>query len=125
MLILVAEDNSDNLELMTRFLKRAGHETVTARTGREAIEQTIARRPDLVLMDVELPELSGLDAARRIRSDTPIARTPIIAVTAHAMDGDRARCLEAGCDAYVSKPIDYDALRGLIAGLGRSGARPS
>lgn len=114
MLILVAEDNVDNLELMTRFLRRSGHEVLSARTGREAIERTMAEQPDLVLMDVELPEVSGLDAVRRIRSDKPIAHTPIIAVTAHAMDGDRTRCLAAGCDGYVSKPIDYVALRELI-----------
>lgn len=117
MRILVAEDNADNIDLTTRFLKRRGHEVMTATTGAEAVHMTMSERPDVVLMDVQLPELSGFDATRRIRSDAPIARTPIIAVTAHAMEGDRTRCLEAGCDGYVSKPIDYDELAALIESL--------
>jgi CheY-like chemotaxis protein len=119
MRILVAEDNADNLELMVRYLRRRGHEVLTAATGLEAVERTLSERPDLVLMDVSLPQMSGIEATKRIRSDTPIASTPIVAVTAHAMDGDRARCLEAGCSSYVSKPIDYAALDALIASLAR------
>ena len=115
MRILVAEDNADNRDLMVRFLGRRGHDVVVAETGRAAIELSTAQRPDVVLMDVSLPDISGLDAARRIRSDAATAGIPIIAVTAHAMDGDRARCLEAGCAAYVAKPIDYDALDAVLA----------
>jgi CheY-like chemotaxis protein len=119
MRILFAEDNPDNLELMARYLKRRGHEVLTARTGVEAVERTLADRPDLVLMDVSLPEISGLEATKRIRSDKPIAQTPVVAVTAHAMDGDRTRCIEAGCSSYISKPIDYEKLDALLRALSK------
>ena len=114
MLVLVAEDNPDNFALLERFLKRRGCEVIGAGGGREAVALTAERRPDLVLMDLSLPDISGLDATARIRSDARTSATPIIAVTAHAMGGDRARCLEAGCTEYVSKPIDYDQLGALI-----------
>jgi CheY-like chemotaxis protein len=117
MLILIAEDNQDNFELMARFLKRRGHEVSCATTAREAIEKAAAERPAVILMDVSLPDLSGLEATKRIRGDKALAKTPIIAVTAHAMDGDRARCMAAGCDGYLSKPIDYEALAALIDSL--------
>ena len=117
MLILVADDDADNRALLARFLTRRGHEVVTAATGPDAFETTLARTPDLVLMDVGLPGLSGLEVARRLRADARARATPIVAVTAHAAASDRERCLAAGCDGYAAKPVDYDALDRLIASV--------
>lgn len=121
MRILVTDDDDDNMRLVTRFLVRAGHEVLAARTGRQAVEIAGAARPHLVLMDITLPDISGLDAARRIKNDKATAATPIVAITAHALPGDRARCLEAGCSDYVSKPIDFKALAEVIQRFGAAG----
>jgi CheY-like chemotaxis protein len=116
MRVLIAEDNAENLDMLRRRLERRGYAVFAAQDGRIAIEQTLALKPDIVLMDVSMPVLSGLEATRAIRQNPEIAGTPIVALTAHAMDGDRARCLEAGCDAYATKPVD---LPNLIATIER------
>jgi CheY-like chemotaxis protein len=116
MRVLIAEDNAENLDMLRRRLERRGHEIFAAPDGKAAIDQTLAVRPDIVLMDVSMPVLSGLEATRAIRLRPEIAATPIVALTAHAMDGDRTRCLEAGCDAYATKPVD---LPGLLATMER------
>jgi CheY-like chemotaxis protein len=110
MRVLIAEDNTENLDMLRRRLERRGYEVFAAADGQAAIDQTLAVRPDIVLMDVSMPVLSGLEATRAIRQKPDVARTPIVALTAHAMDGDRARCLEAGCDAYATKPVDLPSL---------------
>jgi two-component system sensor histidine kinase/response regulator len=113
--LLVAEDNPVNLELALRLLRKRGHTVTVANNGREALEALRATGFtgfDAVLMDVQMPEMDGMEATAAIRADEKVLRThiPIIGVTAHAMKGDRARCLEAGMDGYVSKPIRPDSL---------------
>jgi PAS domain S-box-containing protein len=106
--ILVAEDNPVNQELVLHLLQRRGHSVIISETGREAVAAAEQHKFDLVLMDVQMPELNGLDATRQIREKEKAsgAHLPIFAMTAHAMDGDRERCLEAGMDGYFAKPID-------------------
>lgn len=110
MRVLIAEDNTENLDMLRRRLERRGYAVFAAMDGQQAIDQTLALKPDIVLMDVSMPVLSGLEATRAIRQNPEVAHTPIVALTAHAMDGDRARCLEAGCDAYATKPVDLPSL---------------
>jgi signal transduction histidine kinase/HAMP domain-containing protein/ActR/RegA family two-component response regulator len=120
--ILLAEDNVVNQKLATRLLSRMGYEADIAANGIEAIE-AIERQPyDLVLMDVQMPEMDGLDATRKIVERTPVERRPwIVAMTANAMDGDRERCLEAGMNGYISKPIRVDELVDAILGAPSAG----
>jgi two-component system, cell cycle response regulator DivK len=122
MRVLIAEDNAENLDMLRRRLERRGYTVFAAQDGQMAVEQTLALRPDIVLMDVSMPVLSGLEATRAIRQIPDVAHTPIVALTAHAMDGDRARCLEAGCDAYATKPVD---LPNLVATMERLAPAPS
>jgi two-component system, cell cycle response regulator DivK len=107
--ILVVEDEEDNLTLFIHILQRLlGHTVYLARDGHEAIEQAKAHNPDFILMDLTLPKLTGWEAARSLKGMAEFRTTPIIALTAHAMAGDRERALEAGCDNYYAKPIDVD-----------------
>ncbi len=106
MKILIVEDNPVNLELFRDLLEFSGHEVVEAVTGRQAISVAREKRPDIILMDIQLPEMDGLTAADILKNDDLTRDIPIIALTAHAMDGDREKALERGCDAYISKPID-------------------
>jgi two-component system, cell cycle response regulator DivK len=114
MKILVAEDNPDNRTLLIRRLERHGWEVVAAVDGAEAVEMCRAERPDLVLMDLAMPRMTGLEATRALRADPVTAGVKVIAVTAHAMDANRIECLEAGCDDFATKPIDFPALMALI-----------
>ena len=119
MRILVAEDTPANQRLVTTILKKRGHHVRVAQNGAEALE-IFQREPfDLILMDVQMPVLDGFEAtsAVRARESTVRDRVPIVAMTAHAMRGDRERCLSAGMDAYVSKPIDVPKLIELIESL--------
>lgn len=122
--ILVAEDNAANRKLVTALLERRGHRVKTVTNGRLALEAITGRATpgfDLVLMDLEMPELGGLDATRAIRArEGPGTRLPVLALTAHAMPGDRQRCLEAGMDGYLSKPIDPDELFAAVESRGRT-----
>jgi CheY-like chemotaxis protein len=122
--ILVAEDNLVNQKLATRLLEKAGHSVVVAPTGRRALEALAAENFDLVLMDVQMPEMDGLDAAAAIRKQEQRTREhqPIIAMTAHAMKGDRERCMAAGMDGYVTKPIRPEDLWQAIEQLVFAGA---
>jgi hypothetical protein len=104
-LILLAEDNEANITSLCDFLQAKGYRIVVARDGVEAVEATRQEHPDLILMDIQMPNLDGLEATREIRQDPEIARVPIVALTALAMSGDRERCLAAGASEYMSKPI--------------------
>jgi two-component system cell cycle response regulator DivK len=103
--ILIVEDNELNAKLFKDLLEAHGHETLETRDGYEAIE--IARRetPDLILMDIQLPEISGLDIAKKLKADADLKSIPIVAVTAFAMKDDEQKILQAGCEGYISKPI--------------------
>lgn len=108
--ILIVEDNDMNLDMLSRRLSRKGFEIVTARDGQAGIEQAAAERPDIILMDMSLPVLDGWQATRAIKSAPETAAVPVIALTAHAMESDRRRALEAGCDEFHTKPIDLAVL---------------
>jgi two-component system cell cycle response regulator DivK len=103
--ILIVEDNDLNLKLFRDLLTAHGYETIETKEGLEAITLTRSEHPDLILMDIQLPEISGLDVTRRLKSEEAIKSIPIIAVTAFAMKDDEEKILAAGCQAYISKPI--------------------
>ena len=105
--ILVVEDNDMNMQLVEFLLEEGGYDIVKATSGEEALALTHeGAAPDLILMDIHLPGMDGLSVVRAMKADTRTSRIPILALTAHAMRGDRDRFLEAGCDGYISKPID-------------------
>jgi two-component system cell cycle response regulator DivK len=112
--VLVVEDNGRNMKLFRDVLAASGYRTLEATTGSLAVELAQRHIPDIVLMDVQLPDLDGVEALRRIRSDPRTAYVPVIAVTAQAMDGDRERFLRAGFDGYISKPVDLKELLGTV-----------
>ena len=116
-LVLIVEDNEDNLFTLRQILAPLSLETVTANNGRQAIAQCRRQMPDLVIMDMQLPGMSGLQATGAIRALPGGARVPIIALTAQAMKGDRERILAAGCDEYLAKPVQPNALRAMVARL--------
>ncbi len=105
-LVLIVEDIEDNLVLIKSLLEMADFPVVEARDGREAIAQAQAHHPDLILLDMSLPEIDGWTVARTLRQKPEFASTLIVAITAHAMPGDREKTLEAGCDEFLTKPID-------------------
>jgi CheY-like chemotaxis protein len=109
-LVLLAEDNENNINIILDYLQIHGYRVIVARDGGEAIEQAQQQRPDLILMDIQMPGIDGLEATRRLRSSTMLAHVPIIALTALAMPGDRERCLEAGANEYLSKPVSLKEL---------------
>ena len=117
MKILLVEDNELNRDMLSRRLERRGYEVVVALEGQQAVDLAASAAPDLILMDMSLPVMDGWEAARRIRDGNGTARIPIIALTAHAMAGDRERALAAGCDDYDTKPIDLPRLLGKIEAL--------
>jgi two-component system, cell cycle response regulator DivK len=104
-LVLIVEDNELNMKLFRDLLEAHGYRTVGTRNGNEAVDLARAHRPDLILMDIQLPEISGLDVTRKLKADAGLARIPVIAVTAFAMKGDEERIRQGGCEAYLSKPI--------------------
>jgi CheY-like chemotaxis protein len=104
--ILIVEDNEDNQDLMRFLLERAGYEVTAVENGLAGIEAARREIPDIILMDLSLPELDGWSAAREIKADPVLAKIPLIAVTAHILAGDRRKALEAGFDTYISKPIN-------------------
>jgi two-component system, cell cycle response regulator DivK len=103
--VLIVEDNELNMKLFNDLLEAHGIETIKTMSGLDAIELTRQHMPDLILMDIQLPEVSGLDVIKWIKSDDALKHIPIIAVTAFAMKGDEERIREGGCEAYLSKPI--------------------
>ena len=108
--VLLVEDNELNREMMVRRLSRAGLEVLTAVDGVEALSLMAAQQPAVVLMDMNLPVMDGWTACRRAREDDAIKHIPIIALTAHAMEADRQNALDAGCDDYATKPVDFPGL---------------
>jgi CheY-like chemotaxis protein len=108
--ILLVEDNEMNRDMLSRRLERRGYEVVLAFDGQDALQRAASNTPDLVLMDMDLPVLSGWEATRLLKEKSETARIPVIALTAHALTDDRDRALEAGCDAYQSKPVDFSEL---------------
>lgn len=118
--VLLAEDNAVNQQLVIHLLEREGHEVVVAENGREATEKFEEGAYDLVLMDVQMPEMSGLEATRRIRkleANDGEHSVPIVALTAQATEADRERCMEVGMDAYLSKPMKEEELDEILAEL--------
>jgi two-component system, cell cycle response regulator DivK len=103
--VLIVEDNELNMKLFHDLLEAHGYQTLEARTGPEALKLAIDHRPDLILMDIQLPEVSGLEVTRKIKDNAELADIPIIAVTAFAMKGDEERIRQGGCEDYIAKPI--------------------
>ena len=104
--ILVIEDNPDNMDLIEEILEDHGHTVLKATLAEDGFRTLRQTGADLVLMDIALPQMSGLEATRIIKADAALRQTPVIALTAHAMDRDRETALAAGCDAYLTKPVD-------------------
>lgn len=107
--VLVVEDNDMNMQLVEYLLEEGGYDIVKATSGEEALaiaRDSASEAPDLILMDIHLPGMDGLSVVREMKTSVRTARVPILALTAHAMRGDKDRFLEAGCDGYISKPID-------------------
>lgn len=117
MTILLVEDNEMNRDMMKRRLERKGFTVIVAVDGQEAIRSARENKPDLVLLDLSLPLVDGWTVARTLRAMDETARLPILALTAHAMPGDRAKALEAGCDEYETKPVEMADLLAKIEAL--------
>ena len=115
--ILYVEDNDDNVYMLRGRLTRAGFEVAVATDGAQGVAMAASEAPDLILMDLSLPVLDGWEAARRLKSAPATRPIPIIALSAHAMEGDRAKAIEAGCDDYDTKPVDLPRLLGKIRTL--------
>jgi two-component system, cell cycle response regulator DivK len=112
--VLVVEDNEKSMKLFRDVLQATGYRTVEATTGAEAVELAAEHGPDLVLMDIQLPDLDGAEALSRLRADARTASIPVLALTAQAMQGDRERFLAAGFDGYISKPVNVVELLGSV-----------
>lgn len=108
--ILIVEDNEDSRELVVKVLKNKGYLTVEAVDGEDAIEKAMAERPDLILMDISIPKLDGYEVTKRLKSQEEFRDIPIVALTAHAMKGDREKIIVAGFEGYISKPINVREL---------------
>jgi two-component system cell cycle response regulator DivK len=120
--ILLVEDNEMNRDMLSRRLERRGYEVVIAVDGQQGVDMARVEKPDLVLMDMSLPVLDGWEATRRLKAEADTRGVPIIALTAHAMAGDREKAMEAGCDDYDTKPIELPRLLGKIEELlGKAG----
>lgn len=117
--ILVVEDNRDNMTLIVDVLTSLDYTVLQAMDGEQGVELARREEPDLILMDLSLPRMDGWTAARTIKSDVDLAAIPIIALTAHAMVGDRERALEAGCDDYITKPINLQELATKLQEFGK------
>lgn len=115
--ILLVEDNEMNRDMLSRRLARKGYEVVLAVDGPSGVAMAQSESPDLVLMDMSLPTVDGWEATRRLKADASTQHIPVIALTAHAMSGDREKALEAGCDDYDTKPVELARLLGKIEAL--------
>ena len=108
--VLVVEDNQDNREMVVKVLKHNGYRVIEAVDGEEAVKRAKAENPDLILLDLYIPKMDGYEVTRRLKGDQDLQYIPIIALTAHAMKGDREKALAAGCDGYIAKPINVREL---------------
>jgi two-component system cell cycle response regulator DivK len=108
--ILCVEDNPQNMRLVRKILKHEGYEVLEAEDGATGLALSEAEKPDLILMDINLPDIDGLEVTRLIKAQAALAHIPIIALTANAMYGDEERCLAAGCDGYIAKPVSKEKL---------------
>ena len=115
--ILLVEDNEMNRDMLSRRLKRKGYEVVIAVDGKEGVSMAQSEAPDLILMDMSLPEIDGWEATRILKADAATQHIPVIALTAHAMSGDREKATEAGCDDYDTKPVTLNRLLEKIEAL--------
>ena len=115
--ILYVEDNDDNVYMLRGRLTRAGFEVDVATDGAQGVAMAVSEAPDLILMDLRLPVLDGWEATRRLKGAPNTRAIPIIALSAHAMEGDRTRAIDAGCDDYDTKPVDFPRLLGKIQAL--------
>jgi|SRR5665213_1103128 len=115
--ILLVEDNEMNRDMLSRRLLRNGYEVTIALDGQQGVDMAASEQPDLILMDMSLPVIDGWEATRRVRANEATRKIPIIALTAHAMAGDREKAIEAGCDEYDTKPVEITRLLGKIAAL--------
>ncbi len=122
--ILLVEDNEMNRDMLSRRLQRKGHEVLVALDGVQGVELAQSQTPDLILMDMSLPVLDGWEATQRLKAAPQTQDIPIIALTAHAMAGDREKCLQAGCDDYDTKPVEFSRLLGKIQALLEKNLRP-
>jgi two-component system, cell cycle response regulator DivK len=112
--ILVVEDNEKNMYLISFIIEKMGHEAIKACTGEVGVELALKEQPDLILMDIQLPGIDGLETTRRIRASKAGRDVPIIALTSYAMTGDRDTALKAGCTGYIEKPINPETIMGEI-----------
>jgi two-component system cell cycle response regulator DivK len=112
--VLCVEDNATNMILVERIVEAEGHELLKAEDGAQALEILADTTPDIILLDINLPGIDGLELARRFKADNRLAPVPLVATTAQVLVGDRERCLEAGCDDYLPKPLDIRKLRAVI-----------
>ena len=117
--ILIVDDNQDTAESMARLLQYSGHEVQTAYDGPSAIEAARAHRPDVILLDIGLPGMSGHEVAARLRRDAVLKGSVIIAISGYGQEADRRRSLAAGFDSHLVKPVDFDVLRALLAGTAK------
>jgi two-component system cell cycle response regulator DivK len=115
--ILLVEDNDMNRDMLSRRLIRNGYEVFIAIDGQQGADMALSERPDLILMDMSLPVIDGWEATRRIKANEATRQIPVIALTAHAMAGDREKAMEVGCDDYDTKPVEISRLLGKIAAL--------
>ena len=115
--ILLVEDNEANRDMLSRRLIRNGYEVIIAVDGQQGVDMAMSERPDLILMDMNLPVIDGWEATRRIKAEDATKKIPVIALTAHAMAGDREKAMEVGCDDYDTKPVEITRLLGKIAEL--------
>jgi CheY-like chemotaxis protein len=115
--ILLVEDNEMNRDMLSRRLSKRGHDVVIAVDGQQGVDMASSETPDIILLDMSLPVMDGWEAARRLKADPATSGIPIIALTAHAMAGDREKCIEAGCEDYDTKPVEFKRLLGKINDL--------
>jgi CheY-like chemotaxis protein len=115
--ILLVEDNEMNRDMLSRRLVKRGYEVAIAVDGQEGVDMAVSGNPEIILLDMSLPVMDGWEAARRLKADAATSGIPIIALTAHAMAGDREKCIEAGADDYDTKPVDFKRLLGKIEAL--------
>ena len=115
--VLLVEDNEMNRDMLSRRLNRRGYDVVFAVDGQQSLDVARSEKPDIIIMDLSLPVMDGWEATRRVKSDDALRNVPVIALTAHTMSGDREKALEAGCDDYDTKPVEFDRLIGKIERL--------